>query len=249
MEAIEQWFNGESEYYQGVAIYASLPIKKLRTLKTLNKGKSRRNMSVLVSELRKYKNTYKPAISKPIVIAKPKAPTQTIINLEAERQQQTTKMVEREFKSIMLGDLPAKLRPRYSKARNIFTEMIELKFVLNDLPAKSEASALKIQLRIDELDQERDLIWKELRHWEQFKTLLPTETNDYSGLDRYELDKKKRNIASNITKMQKRVDAWYNDLDKETNKHQQHLIENKINKAERTLHQHKINVKKIESLL
>ena len=69
---------------------------------------------------------------------------------------------------VRIGDLPAELRIRYSRARNIFYEMIELKFALNDLPSEAEASALKIMLKIDDLDEERDLIWKELHHWQKF---------------------------------------------------------------------------------
>jgi len=41
----------------------------------------------------------------------------------------------------------------------------------------------------------------------------------------------------------------YQQLDIETDKHQQHLIELKINRSEKLMHQHKINIQQIEFLL
>lgn len=249
MDAITNWFKNSKEYYAGVAIYASLPTKKIRVLKALNRGKTRRNMATLVFELRSFKNTYQQPKVKPIVIEQPKVVTQEVINIEAERKHQITKRTEKEYDSIRIGDLPAELRPRYAKARNLFIEMIELKFALNDLPEKAMAAALKIQLQIHKLDEERDLIWNELHHWKQHKTLLPTTADDFKGFTERELDLKRRNFKSNKCKMQKRVDAWYNDLDQEKDMHQQILIEGKINRAEQKIHQFEINIKKIEALL
>lgn len=249
MDAITNWFKNSQEYYAGVAIYASLPTKKIRILKSLNRGKTRRNMATLVAELRASKKAAKPKAVAAIVIEQPKIATQEVINIEAERKYQVAKRTEKEYQGIRIGDLPAELRPRYSKARNIFMEMIELKFALNDLPAKAMESALKIQLQINKLDEERDLIWNELNHWKQHKTILPTAAADFSNLTDRQLDLKRRNFKSNKTKMQQRVDDWYTDLDQETNKHQQILIEGKINRAEQKIHQFNINIKKIEALL
>jgi len=250
MDAITNWFKNSKEYYQGVAIYASLPTKKIRTLKLLNKGKSRKNMALLASELRKYKNApVKKEVPKLIIEVPKVTPTQETINVEVQRRQTLNESSKREFGGIMIGDLPAELRPRYSRARTVFEEMIELKFALNDLSAKAEESALKIIMKIEQLDEERDLIWKELHHWKNHKTLLPNKTDDFTGLTERELDLKARNLKSNRTKMTKRIDEWYNLLDAETNKHKQHLLENKINKAEKAIHQFNINLTKIEKLI
>ena len=252
MNNISEWFRNSKDYYEGVAIYATLPIKKTRTLKTLNKGKSMRNMSLLVSELRKYKNgttKVKPSPKKEVAPAPSKPITQETINVEVQRNAVKQESLQQEFGMVRIGDLPAALRIRYSRARNIFYEMIELKFALNDLPAEAEESALKIMLQIDNLDEERDLIWKELHHWNQFKTILPSKTPDYNNMDKYELDKTRRTLESSKSKQQKRVDTWYDDLEKEPDTHQQHLIENKINKAEKAIHQKNINIKTIKKLL
>ena len=250
MDAITNWFKNSKEYYSGVAIYASLPTKKIRTLKLLNKGKSRKNMATLVSELRQYKNAPTKKETPKLIIELPKVvPTQETINVEVQRRQTLNESSKREFGGVMIGDLPAELRPRYSRARTVFEEMIELKFALNDLPAKAEESALKIIMKIEQLDDERDLIWKELHHWKNHKTILPSQTDDFTGLTERELDLKARNLKSNISKINSRVNALYEKLDNETDKHQQHLLENKINASEKRMHQHQINLTKIEKLL
>lgn len=253
MQRIIDWFSGSKDYYEGVAIYATLPIKKTRTLRTLNKGKSRRNMSLLVAELRKYKNgvTKAPTQKKetPTPPQSKKTITQETINIAVNRTAQKQESLHQEFSGVRIGDLPAALRPRYSKARRCFEQMIELKFALNDLPASAESDALAIMLQIDDLDAERDLIWKELNHYKTFRTILPSTEKDYSKISDLEKDKIRRNLESSKSKMQKRVDDWYNELEKETDKHQQKLIENKINKAEKAIHQKNININHLKSLL
>lgn len=251
MDAIINWFKGSKDYYEGVAIYAALPTKKPRLLKRLTKGKTNSNMATLVAELRKYKNAPKRAESKPN--QEPPTPaipiTQEIINTEVLRKHITTESAKAEYQGILIGSLPASLRQRYSKAYNLFMQMIELKFALNDLPPEANDSALKMILEIEAIDDERDLIWKELRHWQQFKTVLPTKTDDFEGLSALQLDAKRRNIKSSITKISGRIDDKYDALDKEPDKHKAKLIEDSINRSERTLHTHNINLKKIESLL
>lgn len=253
MEAIVNWFKNSKDYHQGVAIYAALPVKKTRILKLLNKGKNNRNMATLVAELRKYKNgttKVKPTVKESLTVQEPKRPsTQETINVEVNRNVLKQESLQQEFAMVRIGDLPAELRVRYSRARNIFFEMIELKFLLNDLPANAEEKALKIMLTIDDLEEERDLIWKELHHWNTFKTILPSKNKDYSKMSELQLDKIRRNLESSKSKQQKRVDVWYDDLATEPDKHKQHLIENKINKAEKEIHQKNINIKTIKNLL
>lgn len=250
MDAIINWFNNSKDYHTGVALYAALPSKKHHVLKRLNKGKNNQNMATLVSELRKFKNTpvIKPKAKVDIPVT-PKPTTQTTINIEAQRKQQGNISVQREFNNLRIGDLPAELRPNFLKAQQVFYNMIELKFALNDLPAEATDSALKIILQIEALDEERDIIWRELNHWKKHKTLLEVPVTDFSNLTPLQLDQKRRNLRSSITKIKKRVDGWYNDLSEETDKHQQKLIENQINKSEKLLFKHDMNINKINKLL
>ncbi|HEA19960.1 hypothetical protein LCGC14_1481680 [marine sediment metagenome] len=250
MDAIKAWFSGSKDYYQGVAIYASLPVKKTRILKNLNRGKNNRNMSTLVSELRKYGSMPKPVKkSEPVIVVKEAHPDQKEINTEHVRTQLATESQKQEFTGIRLGDLPAELRPRFLRAQKIFYDMIELKFALNDLPDNASDKALPIMINIFQLDEERDTIWEELHHWKKHRTLLTVPEDDFSKLDPKSLWRKKRNLEANITKISKRVDQRYSDLETETNKHDRLLIESSIRKSENTLHQHKVNLEKIKKLI
>lgn len=250
MDSITAWFSGSKDYYEGVALYASLPIKKTRILKNLNRGKNNRNMSMLVSELRKY-NAKPKKVTKPVqvIVEVPRHPDQDQINQEHRRTHLATESQKHEFGGIRLGDLPAELRPRFLRAQSVFYQMIELKFVLNDLPDKDADSALSIMLQIVQLDEERDTIWEELHHWKKHRTMLTVPEDDFSNLDPKALWRKKRNLEANITKISKRVDQRYSDLEAETNKHDQLLIESSIRKSENTLHQHKVNLEKIKKLI
>lgn len=250
MEAISNWFNNSKDYHTGVALYATLPIKKNHTLKRLNKGKTPQNMATLVSELRRFKNApvVKPT-PEPTPPAVTKPTTQNDINIEVARRQHLKLSTEREFKNLRIGDLPPELRPKFLKAQQVFYSMIELKFALNDLPPEATDSALNIILQIEALDEERDIIWSFLNHWKAHKTLLEVPVTDFSNLNPLELDQKRRNLRSSITKIKKRVDSWYNDLAEEKDPHQQKLIENKINKSEKLLFTHEMNINKLNKLL
>ena len=250
MDAISQWFRGSKDYHQGVALYASLPIRKTRILKSLNRGKNNRNMSVLVSELRRYKaKPVKIDTLAPVVMERLKVPTQEIINVEAERVQLASESQKKEFGGIRLGDLPTELRPRFLRAQKVFYDMIELKFALNDLPDAEVDDALSIMNEIWQLDHERDALWEELHHWKKHRTLLTVPDDDFSHLDPKALWRKKRNLEANISKISKRLDQKYIELDAETNKHKQLLIESSIRKSEDTVHQHRLNLDKIKRLL
>ena len=117
MDAITAWFQNSKEYHSGVALYAALPTKKIHILKKLNKGKNNRNMSLLVSILRKEKHAPLPEPEPLLIIEKPKNPDQEHINLEHIQQQITVESTKREFEGIRLGDLPAELRKSISLSR------------------------------------------------------------------------------------------------------------------------------------
>src|SRR5690606_4307743 len=124
------------------------PGNKSRILATLQQGHSFRNMGLLISELRKLKQA---APVKPVKIpAKEKLELTPVatpqVQEAAERRQLIHKSTESYFQRVRFGDLPAALRPRFRLLKDLFADMVDLKFTLNDLPAKAEKDALKIQL-------------------------------------------------------------------------------------------------------
>jgi hypothetical protein len=250
MNEIQDWFKTK-DYNAGVKLYAGSPGCKSRILSTLQQGYSDRNFGLLISELRKLKNKVVVKVKKPTIEKLKLAPVETVkVQEAAERTQLIQKSSESYFQRVRFGDLPAELRPRFRVLKDLFYDMQDLKFALNDLPAKAEQDALKIQLAIEALDEQKETIWKEIDHWLLYKTLLPTKTeDDFSGLSVQHLFLKKASLGSSISKIKKRLEGWREDLTKQSNKQEAIKIEQQISRSERRLHTHEINLRKIEELL
>lgn len=248
---IADWFK-TMDYNAGVAIYKSLPTAKNRTVTLLERGKNDRNMGTLIGELRKAKNVRTTPEIKKKPIAVPKSLPTKPAPPEKEAQQNYLKeeASKKYFAKIRYGELPAELKVRFRKAKDLFYDMADLKFQLNDLPDESEAEALTIMLQIEDLDEQKDTIWKELEHWQLYKTMLPVKASeDFSKLQPLELDRKLRNLKSQISKKKSRIKKWQSAAEKETDKIAQRKILQQINRTEKSLHQDEINLRKIEELL
>jgi hypothetical protein len=250
MDAITQWFK-EKDYQEGVALYASLPGSKKRIVNNLERINNHRNMSILCRELRRLKNTppVRPQRPKPVPVATPSITTPQSQLVET-RKEVKAKSANSYFKKIQYGALPAELKLRFRLAKDIFYDMCDLKFALNDLPDEAEDKALELQLQIEALDEQRETIWKELEHWQEYKTMLPTKADiDFSSLSPQKLFLKKANLASSISKISKRIKGWKQNLKTEQDKETRLKISQQINRSQKKLHQHEINLRKIEELL
>lgn len=251
---IEDWFTS-MDYDLGVELYQNAPNAKNRTLTQLKRGKSNRNMSLLISELRKLKKANLP-LSKTTTSTKTKPKkvklpqTDAAIHLELTRKQQKEDSAKSYFQKIKYGELPPELKIRFRLLKELFYDMCDLKYALNDLPEEAENEALEIILQIEDLDEQRTNIWEELEYWQTHKTLLPTKTeNDFSDLDPHKLLLKKASLKSSIHKMNKRLEAWRENAGNETDKLKARKINQQIIRTEKKLHQNKIDLQKIEDLL
>lgn len=251
MNEIEEWFSGNLDYNQGVIIYGGLPEHSPRTLRQLQKGKSQRNMSQLISELRRAKNSkIKPSpVKKTVLPTSAQVVSPEDISVEIQRKVIAQQSAKKEYDGIRMGDLPQELRPKFSRARTLFHEMIELKFALNDMPDEKRNEALTIMLAIEDRDQERDLLWEELKHWGKYKKLLPQPEDALDSLSPHQLYLKKRSLASSITKITKRVAEKVVSLEKEKNGHKRLLLQSAINRSEDTIHKHRVLINRINKLL
>ena len=249
---IENWFK-KKDYAEGVALYAASSTAKRRTLQLLDKGRSDRNMATLIRELRLLK-TAKPAPVKKT--AKPKAVKQVSIT-EKEAGQKEAQQAELKdlasksyFKKIRYAELPPELRLRFRKLKDIFYNMCDLKFLFNELPDEAEKEALELMLQIDALDEQKDTIWKELDHWQTFKTMLPVKASkDFSNLSELERHKKAKLLDNYIKKKSYRIKTWKAQAEAEENKLAQRKILQQINRTEKSLHQDEINLRKIQERL
>mgnify|MGYP003642685579 CR=1 FL=1 len=240
------------DYKAGVAIYKTLPSAKNRTVSVLERGRSDRNMATLIGELRKAKN----ARPVPEVKVKPAAPLKTIPakpeppQKEAQQNFLKDEASKKYFSKIRYAELPAELKVRFRKAKDLFYDMCDLKFQLNDLPDEAEKEALTIMLQIEDLDEQKDTIWKELEHWQLYKTMLPVKASeDFSALTDLQKEKKRGLLANYIKKKTARITKWQQAAEAETDKAAQRKILQQINRTEKSLHQDEINLRKIEELL
>lgn len=252
-EQIDQWFEDGADFDTGVAIYKSLPRPKSTIIRSFSRGKNSYNKSLLIKELRVFK-TVKPLPEKKASVQKIKEnvqrpATDRVVQQEQLQETQKKKSAERFFQRITYASLPPELKPRYREVRDLFYDMCDLKFILNDIEEVVSPQALAIQLQIDELDTQRALIWKELEHWDKHKTFLPSGTEDFSKLPEKDLYKTKANLVSKIAKLSKRIELKYDRLEDCTDRSESLKIEATINRSEKLLHQHNLNLVKIEELL
>ncbi len=248
---IEDWFK-TMEYGAGVAIYKSLPTAKNRTVTLLERGRNDRNMATLIGELRKAKNEHPAPETKkqPLPVIKTTAPKPDAPQKEAEQNFLKEEASKKFVAKIRYGELPPELKPRFRKARDLFYDMCDLKFIHNDLPDEAESEALAIMLQIEDLDEQKDTIWKELEHWQLYKTMLPVKASeDFSKLTDIEKEKRRRLLDNYIKKKSARIKKWQAAAEKETDKIAQRKILQQINRTEKSLHQDEINLRKIQEIL
>lgn len=254
VDEIQHWFDNGASFEEGIILYKQLPDQKSNILRSLARGKNSYNKSLLIKELRAFKTApVKPqakAVNKSTATTKPAQPvTDAVIDKEHKQQQYKIASEKRQANRIKYAELPPELKMRYREVRELFYQLCDLHFLLTDVPKESTKEALSIQLRMDELDEQRSVIWAELEHWDKHKTMLPKEADDFSNMDAKELIKNKQNLNSQITKMQQRIDEKYEQLAETDDTTLAIKIETSINRSEKKLHKHKLNLAKIKELL
>lgn len=252
---IEDWFKGKN-YQEGVAIYESSGKAKSHILRSLKRGKSSRNMALLIRELRKLKKGKSPSkkrhktrVIKPEIGRnypfKDSSPEK-----ESQQNYQKNQSSKRYFNKVRYGELPKVLKLRFRELKDLFYDRCDLKFTLNDLEDNREKEALQLQIKIFEKEQQQGQIWKELDYWQAHKSLLPADTDDdFTKLNPHDLYLKKANIKSNLHKMRQRVDRWKYEAESENDKLERRKINEQISRTEKRMHEKEINLQKIEKIL
>lgn len=254
MSEIDKWFERQ-DYNTGVEIYKRSPGAKSSVIRSLERGRSQRNMGLLILNLRllkKGKSTAKKRKRKAYKPKKKVIPPEVSTSQQkaAEEVQHKKESSKRYFKKVKYGELPSILKLRFRHLKDLFYDRCDLKFKLNDLPDDAVAKALKIQKKIFEIDGQQQQIWKEIDHWQVHRTLLPTNTeDDFSKMDAKALFLKRASLVSSIRKMKKRLARWENEADDESDKLERRKILQQINRTTKRMHKNKINLQKVEDLL
>lgn len=247
MVEIENWFETK-DYNSGVELYSSLKGCNKKLVNSFRKRKNQRNQSLLEYELsKKLKSLKIQSQSTPKIVFTPKKIVDTTTQLEYKNE--IVKRSDSEAEKIKYNILPHDLKQKYRVAINLFYDMCDLKEVLNDVPKETESKALSIQIQIRKKDEEKMLIWKELKHYQKHKVRLVTDTTkDLSKESLEKLHLMLRNNRSYITKTNNRINGWYEAL--ETAKGlEAHKLEIKIQKGESAVHNYEMDIVKIKSIL
>lgn len=255
-QEINNWVESGADFDSGVKLYYQLPNPDPKVLRSLTRGKNAYNKSLLLKELRVFCATYTPkstAKTKKTPTKTPPKPQQPVTDAIIAKEHKETQLKTASFKkstySIKYAELPGELRPRFIELRDLFYQKSDLKFLLNDVPPKDEKTALALQLQIEELDDKRLIILKEINHWQTYKTMLPKEADKFNDLSNKELWRLKKNLDSKITKMEQRINANYELLESAKTKTEVIKLERKINNSEKKLHKHILNRNRIKELI
>lgn len=244
---IKDWFKTK-DFETGVELYKATTRPKRVVLKQLEKGKSRTSLSLLIRELRQAMK-----FDKPEVVYKPKSKVKTKSQTTEQPKQDPDvreASAKEYFKSVSYAELPPELKQRYRLLKDLFYDMCDLKLELNDLPAKAEDQALKIQIEIDKLDQKKQLIWDEIDYFKNTGKLLKQETDiDLKSMEIQAIILKKASLQSSIYHMNKRLKTWKTELESTQNADDKRNLESQIHRTTNKKHKHEMTIKQIEDFL
>ena len=126
-----------------------------------------------------------------------------------------------------ISDYPAQLHPTYRKRLEVWLSLCSLKIQLNEIPPRQEEKAFALQYQIYLLFKEMDRLEHILKHYRQYKRIMPTETKkDFSEKTELELYKQQNNLRSLITRREQTIAKMQAEIfsDGEPTPKQLHLL-------------------------
>ncbi len=199
MERIIFWLESkDSDYFEGLQLYESLPTHNKNLVRNLKRTESAFNRQKLIYELKKVVHSLP---HKQAIIS-----TSPIIEIIASPSAILTSVKEQEKKTAPLfHQLPLQVRPILLEANNLFKENCLLKTELNDLSAEQESDALAIQLQIDRNEKANTLAWSKIDYYLEHKCLPPSTK---ISLSKWSIDKlmyKRNLLEASLSKQRKRL--------------------------------------------
>lgn len=198
MESIKKWINAGCKYYDGVALYATLPECMPTLLANLQQGKNAVRHEKLKYELKKALRSDQAPPPTPLPSRGDKMPAM-IPSPPAEPPAQDVK------EKLLFHQLPAELRPVLKEANALFAEKCMLKVALNELAPEMESEALDLCLQIYNLTKHNALCWQKIDYWREHRNLPPLAVPKHSTMGGAQLVKKQQNLFSSISRLKKRL--------------------------------------------
>lgn len=196
MESVDNWFENNCKYSDGVALYATLPRRNANLLRLFKLKETVANLEKLKYEIGKFRNIATPV--KKVLSSNPIVPVAVMV--------EATAIATEKKQTLLFSQLPSELRPELLRANDLFRKNCYLKVTLNELPDNAENEALQLQTEISENLKENQLGWKKIDYWLEHRQLPKAAENDFSSLTPAGLLRKQQLLYQNISKMQKRFE-------------------------------------------
>lgn len=149
----------------------------------------------------------------------------------------------------LISQYPVALHPSYNEAFSLWLKLCSLKIRLNAVSPADESAAYEIQTEMLGKIRRFDQCKKALEHYNQYKEIIPTKSKrDFSKLTELELDRERRNLASNICKRKQTVAKKENELPEKDSPLYQRRLE-ALNKKRRELEELILDEEKILEMI
>jgi hypothetical protein len=241
---IQEWFENNGTYQEGLQLYASLPQRSNLFLKSIQRENTS-NFLKLKYELKKALNNNSAVTTKQSEKIATELPTgpkiepllQVIINESASTS----------FEKETMAMYPMELHATYRNRISNFYEACELKFKLNMLHPDAEEEAFDLILQLEELWESIDRAWFILNHWKDHGRIMPVDNSeDFTKLNGIQLAKRRDRLQSSISKRTKTLDKLFTEVESSP---EDRVKLNLYNRKKEQLQQLMIDLETIRNLL
>lgn len=106
----------------------------------------------------------------------------------------------------LISQYPTDLHPCYTEAYTLWFELCSLKLQLNIIAPEDEKAAYQLQTTMIRKIKRYDKCKNALDYYNKHKAIIPIDSKrNFSGLSDLELDRERRNLASNICKRKQTI--------------------------------------------
>lgn len=188
--AIKEWFKNGCEYKAGIQLYSQIPHNKrlLKIFQSKNTPFTCQKLSYELTNFLNASNSFSTGVTDSLNNAKPnKVDIKTNISIKKP-----------------ISFYPVELHNVYKKRISSYYDACTLKIQLNELQEELYEEALDLQLKIFKTWEINDKCFKILEHYENYKRVLPFETQkQYENLSPMSLVNERQRLYSRVTKRKK----------------------------------------------
>ena len=205
---IQNWFDENGSYEQGVFLYSQLPKTNKNLLSFFQRKKTRRSASKLHYELQKHKS-----FEIPVLVSSLIEPLPPVLVPEISHEVLKEKALVVSNKKISPAHLPSELRTVFYQKNKDYYALYELHLQLTDLPDAAEDEALSLIIAIMALRKKVDAAWRDLDFFMEHKKLPPKVGLDLESLTPMGLVTTRQKLYAQRSKRKKTLEKWLKEIE------------------------------------